>query len=51
MVWLGLFVGSTIGSLIGSAFDGGNFLGVWSFTLGTIGALVGIWAGYKIANS
>ncbi len=51
MVWLGVFVGSTIGGLIGTAFDHGNGLGVWSFTLGTVGAFVGIWAGYKIANS
>jgi len=49
MIYLGVFVGSTIGSGIGSLFDHGNFFGWWGFLLGTIGAFVGIWAGYKIS--
>lgn len=51
MVWFGLFVGSTVGSFIGSSFDGHNFVGFWSFALGTVGGILGIWAGYKISTS
>lgn len=49
-IWIGVLVGSTVGSGLGSLLDHGNFLGVWSFALGTIGAIVGIWAGYKLGN-
>jgi hypothetical protein len=51
MVWLGLFVGSTVGGLIGAAIDHGNGLGFWSFALGTIGSIIGVWAGYKLSTS
>jgi len=50
MIWLGVFVGSTIGGLIGSALDHGNFFGLWGLTLGTLGSFAGIWAGYKISQ-
>ena len=50
MVWLGLFVGSTVGAIVGLPLDHGNSLGFWSFTLGTVGSFLGIWAGYKISQ-
>ena len=50
LIYLGLFVGSTIGGLIGAAIDKGNGLGLWSFALGTVGSLVGIWVAYKYSQ-
>jgi hypothetical protein len=50
-IWLGIFVGSTVGSLIGYWLDHGNGLGAWTFILGTVGSIAGIWAGYKLGNS
>lgn len=51
LIYLGIFVGSTLGSWLGSAFDHGNFFGLWSILLGGVGAVIGVWAGYKIGNS
>ncbi|MGH7250126.1 MAG: hypothetical protein ACREGC_04060 [Minisyncoccia bacterium] len=50
LIYLGIFVGSTIGGLIGGALDHGNFFGLWGFMLGTVGAFVGIWAGFKLSQ-
>lgn len=49
-IWLGIFVGSTIGGIVGNWVDHGNGLGFWTFALGTIGSLLGIWGGYKLGN-
>lgn len=50
-IWIGIFIGGIVGGMIGAAFDHGNPLGWWGFLFGTIGSLVGIWAGYKLGNS
>lgn len=50
-IWIGIFIGSLVGGSIGSAMDNGNPFGAWGLLLGTIGSLVGIWAGYKLGNS
>ena len=50
LVYVGLTVGSLFGDWLGGALDHGNFLGGWSLLLGTIGSLVGIWAGYKASQ-
>ncbi len=48
-VWLGLIIGSVIGSWLGS-LAGGNFLS-WQGILGnTLGAFAGIYAGYKLSQ-
>ena len=49
-IWLGVFVGSTVGGLFGAALDHGSELGFWSFSLGTVEAFFGVWAGYKIGQ-
>jgi hypothetical protein len=50
LIWIGIFVGSTVGSWIGAALDHGNWFGGWSIGLGAIGAFAGIWIGYKISQ-
>lgn len=51
MVWIGLTIGGGVGSWIGSLIDHGNFFGAWGLILGTVGSILGIWAGYKIAQN
>lgn len=50
LIYLCAGVGSVAGGWIGSLFDGGNFFGVWGLVLGSVGALVGVWAGYKLGS-
>jgi hypothetical protein len=51
MIYLGIAVGGGIGGWIGTILDKGNGLGAWSLLLGTVGSLVGVWAGYKIGSN
>ncbi len=44
-------MGSILGSWLGSLLDGGNFFRAWGIIGGTIGSLIGIWAGYKFAQN
>jgi len=46
-VWLGLFVGSTIGSFL-PALWGESLLSVSGMIGSAVGGFVGIWAGYKL---
>ncbi len=50
LIYLGIFIGSTIGGLLGTALDHGNGFGFWTIFLGTIGSFAGIYGGYKISN-
>lgn len=50
LVWIGLFVGSTIGSMIPSIW-GAGFLSFSSILLSGVGAIVGIYVGYKISQN
>ncbi len=50
LIYVGIFVGSTAGSWIGSLFDHGNFFGLWGIVAGTLGGFVGVWAGYKLSQ-
>ncbi len=51
MIWVGITAGGLIGSWLGALLDKGNWLGGWSILLGGVGSLLGIWAGYKIAQN
>lgn len=50
MIWIGITVGGTVGGLFGGILDHGNWLGLWSILLTTVGSLLGLWAGYKIGK-
>ena len=50
MVWLGFFVGSTIGGFIPTLW-GDDMLSVAAFVWSVLGGIAGIWAGYRLARS
>ncbi len=47
-IWIGVFVGSTIGSLIPELWGDGMF-SYSSVLLSGVGALVGLWIGFKMS--
>jgi hypothetical protein len=49
-VWIGLFVGSTIGNLLPLLW-GGDALSVEGFFFSIIGGFLGIWFGYRVGES
>ena len=49
LVWLGFFVGSAIGSYV-PVIWGGSLFSFTSVVLTAVGALIGIWAGYRISQ-
>ena len=50
IIFVGMFVGSTAGSLLASVF-GADYLSLTSALLSFIGGAVGVYFGYKIANN
>ena len=46
-IWIGLFVGSTLGGLIPILW-GDDMLSMWGILLSMVGAIVGIIAGYRV---
>ncbi|HTR19079.1 MAG TPA: hypothetical protein VMH91_03860 [Candidatus Paceibacterota bacterium] len=49
LVWIGLFVGSTIGSLVPSLW-GAGVLSLSSIFFSGVGAVVGIYVGYRYSS-
>lgn len=49
MVWLGMFIGSTVGGLIPELW-GADFFSMSSLFFSTAGALGGIWLGYTLSR-
>jgi hypothetical protein len=49
-IWLGLFVGSTIGGLVPTLW-GGDMFSLAGIGLSMLGAIAGIFAGYRLAQS
>jgi len=47
-IWVGIFIGSTIGGLIPELW-GASLFSYSSVFLSGIGALVGMWLGYKMS--
>jgi hypothetical protein len=50
LIWLGFFVGSTVGGMLPSMW-GDDLLSLSGFVLSFVGGVVGIWAGYRLAKS
>ena len=48
-IWVGMFVGSTIGAYI-PALWGGSLFSFTSIILTAIGGFAGIWAGFKVSR-
>ena len=49
LVWLGLFVGSTVGSLIPLLW-GASMFSISSIILSAVGGIVGIWLTWKLTH-
>jgi hypothetical protein len=49
-VWIGLFVGSTVGNLLPLLW-GGDAISVSGFVLSFLGGIIGIWLGYRFGQS
>lgn len=48
VAWLFVLIGSTVGGLVPEAW-GGSAFGMASLGLGLVGAVAGLWLGYRIA--
>lgn len=49
LIWIGVFVGSTIGEFIPALWGASGFT-VSSIIFSTIGGVIGIWGGYKLSQ-
>ena len=49
-IWIGLFVGSTLGNMVPMIW-GGDAISVSGFLFSLVGGIAGIWAGYRISQS
>jgi hypothetical protein len=49
LIWIGAFVGSTIGGFVPSLWHASMF-SMWGLVLSTVGGVAGILAGWKIAR-
>lgn len=49
IIWLGLGVGSAVGSLV-PALWGASPFGVTSILFGALGGIAGIWGGYRLTQ-
>ena len=49
LVWIGLFIGSTIGGFIPSLWDS-SFVSMSGVIGSAIGGFLGIWAGWKLGE-
>lgn len=48
-IWAGLFLGSTIGGIV-PAMWGGDMFSIWGIIMSFVGGIVGMWAGYRVAQ-
>jgi uncharacterized membrane protein YeaQ/YmgE (transglycosylase-associated protein family) len=50
LIWLGLFVGSTVGGMLPSLW-GADMFSLSGVVMSFVGGVAGIWAGYRLAKS
>ena len=49
LIWIGVFVGSTVGGAIPMLWGSSTF-SMSSIVLSTVGGIAGIWAGWKVSH-
>ena len=49
LIWIGSIVGSFVGGLVPGLWHASMF-SMWGLVFSTIGGIVGIWAGWRIAQ-
>jgi hypothetical protein len=49
LIWLGMFLGSFIGSYLPELWGAGMF-SASSLVLGAVGGIIGIWLGFRISR-
>jgi hypothetical protein len=49
-IWLGFFVGSTIGNMLPTIW-GGSVMSISGFVLAILGGIGGMWVGYRWGQS
>ena len=49
-VWIGFFVGSTIGNMLPLLW-GGDAISISGFVSSIVGGIAGIWVGYRLGQS
>ncbi|HSX47950.1 MAG TPA: hypothetical protein VLF41_00355 [Candidatus Nanoarchaeia archaeon] len=47
MIWGGMTLGSTVGSILPTVF-GAGWLSPWSILTSAVGGILGIWLGFKL---
>ena len=50
LIWIGMFVGSTVAGFVPRLW-GANVFSLAGFAFSSVGALAGIWLGYKLGTS
>jgi uncharacterized protein YcfJ len=50
LIWIGVFIGSTIGSVLGAWVSHGDLMSWQSLVFTIVGGFAGIYAGYKLSD-
>ncbi len=49
VIWFGAIVGSTIGGMVPQLWHA-SMLSMWGMVLSTVGAVIGIWIGWRLTQ-
>jgi hypothetical protein len=50
-IWVGIFIGGTLGGWVGALMTNGNWFSITSILLSGVGSILGVWAGYRFAKA